>query len=165
MIRLLLLAGPLLAAAACTGGDGAYPSLAMRPVESRSFDEPSRPQPVASADPALDRMVAELETRLRQVTGGFDEAAGQAERRAAEARGRPAGSEPWLEAQTALAALDDWRSQASSLTTDVEQAAIARAATLAAPYPSLTALGDRAEAEARRQGETIARLQAMLAPA
>lgn len=166
MLRTLLAAASLVAAAGCAGPDGVYPSLAPRAVEKQGFDEPEAPAatPVV-ADPSLDRRIAELDGRLRTVASGFAGAAAEADRKAGAARGRPAGSEPWLEAQTALAALDDWRAQASALETDVEQLGIARAETLAPAYPALTTLGDRAGREATRQAETIARIQAMLAPA
>ena len=161
----LLAALPLLLACGCAARDDGYPSLAPRAVEKQGFEEPqAQPTPVA-ADPALDRQVAELTGRLDTIAKGFASAADEAERKASLARGKAAGSDPWLEAQTALAALDDWRAQASALGTDIEQIAITRAATLAPAYPALTALGDRAEAEAGRQSKTIARLQAMLAPA
>jgi hypothetical protein len=165
MIRVLLAAVPLVICAGCVT-EGTYPSLQPRAVEKQGFGEPAAPvsAPIA-ADPVLDRQIGELDARLRAIASGFAGAAGEAERRATAAKGRPAGSEPWLEAQTALAALDDWRAQASSLATDVEELAIARAARLEPPYPALTALGDRTEAEAERQAETIARIQASVAPA
>lgn len=163
MTRLL----PLLSLAALTGcaAEGTYPSLAPRAVEKQSFDEPAAAPVTVAPDPALDREVADLSARLQSVAEGFAGAARDADAKAQVARGRPAGSEPWLEAQTALAVLDDWRAQASALSTDVEQLAIARAATLAPPYPALQALAERADAEATGEAAAIARIQAMLAPA
>ena len=155
-----------LATAGCAGTNTTFPSLAPRAVEKRGLEEPAlQPAAAVAADPSLDREIGELDTRLRSIEEGFAKAAAEAERKGNAARGRATGTEPWLEAQTALAALDDWRAQASALATDVEQLAITRAAALAPAYPALTALGDRAEAEAARQAETIARIQAMLAPA
>ena len=165
MTRLLPAAALPLVLAACAGGGMAYPSLQLRAVEKRGFPEPVAPLTVAAADPALDAQLAEFGRRLDAIAKGFAEAAGAAERRATAAKGRPAGSDAWLEAQTALAALDDWRAQVSALATDIEQIEIARGAALAPPYPALTTLGERADAEAARQGAAIARLQATLAPA
>ena len=166
MIRLPFAAALLLGSAGCAGSDGVYPSLSPRAVEKRGFDEPatSAAAPVA-VDPALDRQIAELDARLRTVAEGFAKAATETDRKANAARGQAAGSGRWLDAQTALAALDDWRAQASALSTDVEQLGIARAATLAPAYPALGELADRAEVEAGRQATTIARIQALLAPA
>ena len=165
MIRRLFVALPILAATSCAPTGTTYPSLARRAVEGRGFAEPVVPVAPVMPDPALDAQMSVLAARLDSIGNDFAAAAATAQRRAAGARGKPAGSEPWLEAQTALAALDDWRAQISALATDVEQLAIARAATLAPPYPAVTALSERADAEVRRQGETIARIQAMLAPA
>ncbi len=165
MTRSAAAAALLLALAGCAADGATYPSLQPRAVEKRGFAEPLTPVTVATPDPALDRQVAELGARLNVIARGFADAAQGAERRAAAARGRAAGSDAWLDAQTALATLDDWRAQASALATDVEELAIQRGATLAPPYPTLTALSERADAEAERQGATIARLQAMLAPA
>lgn len=165
MIRTPLAAAPLLVLAGCAGEATTYPSLAPRAVEKQGFAEPETPAAAVAADPALDAQLERLTTQLDTIATGFAAAAREAERKAMAGRGKPAGSEPWLDAQTALAALDDWRAQASALATDVEQLTIARAATLAPPYPALAKLDDRVDAEVRRQTETIARLQAMLAPA
>jgi hypothetical protein len=165
MIRLLLPAALPFALAGCGGGGAAYPSLQPRPLEKRGFAEPTTPVAAAVTDPVLDAQLAGLGKRLDGIEKGFADAAAVAERRAAAASGRPAGSDAWLGAQTALASLDDWRAQASSLATDIEQITIERGATLAPPYPALTALSERANAQAERQGAAIARLQAMLAPA
>jgi hypothetical protein len=166
MLRTLLAAASLLATTGCAGSDGAYPSLAPRTIETRGFDEPTTPGPTpAVADPVLDRQIDELDGRLRTIAQGFGKAAAEATRKGLAASGRAAGSDPWLEAQTALATLDDWRAQVSALSTDIEQIAIARATTLAPTYPALTALTDQTDAEARHEGEAITRIQAMLAPA
>lgn len=160
-----LLPAALLVLAGCEPSVTAYPSLAPRAVEKQGFAEPVVPDAEVAADPALDAQLASLRMRLDGIASGFTAAAVVADRRAVAARGRPAGSEPWLDAQTALATLDDWRAQASALATDVEELAINRAATLAPPYPALGVLSERAAGEGERQGNTIARLQAMLAPA
>lgn len=153
----------LLCAAGCARDTGAFPSLAERPAERRGFAEPSAPPPeVARPDPALDARIAALTGRVRGVATGFDRDAARAETAVRATRGRPVGSEPWLEAQTALAQLDDWRAQASEIVTDVEQLTGERAATLLPPYPSLEAAQRAAEAEADRQGAAIARLSATL---
>ncbi|WP_374942287.1 hypothetical protein [Sphingomonas sp.] len=165
MTRSALAAVLMLALAGCATGEGAYPSLAPRGVEKQGFGEPDTAVAVAAPDPALDARLAPLAARLDAVAKGFASDAAAAERNAVAAKGKPAGSEAWLTAQTALASLDDWRAQTSALATDIEQIGIERGAALAPDYPALTALGARADAEAARQSGTIARLQAMLAPA
>lgn len=148
---------------ACARDTGSYPSLAPRAIEKVGFGEPAaRPAPAITADPTLDARLAELGKELDRVAAGFAGDSAAAERATTAARGQAAGSEAWLTAQTALARLDDWRAQASSLVTDLEEVATERASTLAPAYPALTALTARAQVEADRQGETIRRLQAGL---
>ncbi|MEG3165369.1 hypothetical protein U1701_12265 [Sphingomonas sp. PB2P19] len=158
---LSLLAIPL-ALAACAGDTGVYPSLAARPVEKLGFGEPEVKPVIAAADPALDVQIVQLATRLDAIATGFAKDARAAEALARAARGGAVGSDPWLTAQVALAGLDDWRAQSSALIGDIEQSATDRAAKLEPDYPALTALRDRASAEATRQGTTIARIQATL---
>lgn len=163
MIRAALIVAPALLIAGCAGQDRGYPSLAPRATERVGFDEPiARPVPAVKPDPALDARIAELDRQLAAITAGFDRDAAAATRAAATARGKAIGSEAWIAAQTALAQLDDWRAQASSLATDVEAIATERAATLVPPYPAIDALGARAEAEADRQAKAIATIQAGL---
>ncbi len=154
-LALLLLGG-------CTRDTAAYPSLAPRAVEKLGFAEPEVAVEAAKPDPALDARIATLGQSLEAIARGASADAAKAEAAAARARGKAVGSDAWLDAQTALARLDDWRAQASSLLTDVDQAASDRAAAQAPEYPALTALRDRVAAEAERQAATIDRIQATL---
>jgi hypothetical protein len=148
---------------ACSRETVVYPSLAQRSAELRGFAEPAAPAPEPiRADPALDTAIASLAGRLTTVKAGFDGDAARAERAAKAARGRAVGSEAWLTAQTALATLDDWRAQASSLASDAGALASMRATTLAAPYPALEALQATLTAEVARQDAAIDRIQATL---
>lgn len=159
----LIPAFALLLLAGCARDETTYPSLAPRAVEKLGFAEPEAPPPAAVApDPALDRTIAAKESALAAIVRGFDGDAARAERMAAAAKGRAVGSDAWLEAQTALAALDDWRAQATALVTDLDTLAADRAATLAPDYPALAGLRTRAQAEAARQSAAIARLTASL---
>ncbi len=117
---------------------------------------------VAAPDPALDTKMATFAKRLDTITAGFTRDAARTESGARAARGRAVGSDAWLDAQTALAGLDDWRAQMSALISDIEEASTDRAAKLEADYPGLIPLRDRAQAEGERQGATIGRIQAML---
>ena len=151
-----------LSLAGCTRDTTAYPSLAPRAVEKLGFAEPEVPVVEAKPDPALDARIVALGRSLDGTTTGFTADAAKAEAAGARARGKPVGSDAWLDAQTALAQLDDWRAQTSSLLTDADGLASDRAAQLLPPYPSLAALHDRIAAEAQLQGATIDRLQAAL---
>lgn len=151
-----------LSLAGCTRDTAAYPSLAPRAVEKLGFAEPEVPIVEAKADPELDAKLVELDRSLAGVSKGFATAAGKAEAAGLRARGKPVGSDAWLDAQTGLAELDDWRAQTSSLLTDVDQMSSERAAALEPAYPTLTALRERITAEGEKQGTTIGRLQAAL---
>lgn len=153
----------LLSLAACARDATEYPSLAERASEQLGFAEPAAP-PVEPerADPALDTRIAGLRTRMEAIRTGFDQDAARAEAAARAARGQAVGSDAWLDAQTALAALDDWRAQATALASDAEELGSARAATLAPDYPALTALQKVTADEAARQSAAIGRIQATL---
>ena len=162
-IALLLLPAVL---AGCTADLAGYPSLAPRPVEKTGFDEPvtAPPAPVA-VDAALDTRLADIERQRVAAAARFDAAAGRAEALADAARGSRAGSEAWLDAQTALAALDGARAEHRTALGMIEDLAAARAEALEPAYPGIeTALvaARATDAEQTRRIDTIA---GSLAPA
>ena len=151
-----------LSLAGCARDATVYPSLAPRTVEKLGFAEPEIAIVEAKPDPALDARILALGESLDRLAKGFSADAAKADTAANRARGKAVGSDPWLDAQTALAQLDDWRAQTSSLLTDVDTIASERAAALEPAYPALTPLRDRIAAETQRQTGTIDRLQSML---
>ena len=163
---LLPIAAMLVLSACARPTGGGYPSLASRPIEKTSFAEPT-PTPAAPAapDPALDAMIATTDGQLAAIAKGFAADAAKAEAAVRAAKGHAAGSDAWLDAQTALGSLDQWHAQISGLSTDTEEQAITRASTLAPPYPALDALQARIDTENTAEATTIAALQASLAPA
>lgn len=154
-----------LALAACASDGGPYPSLTPRPVEKLSFDEPSRPQPVASPDATLDAAIAARSADLVRIAAGFEAAADAAQRAIGRAAHQAVGSDAWLDAQTALAQLDDWRAQGNALTAAIEAMGSERAARLAPAYPPLDALAARAAAESERESARVEALQRQVRPA
>ena len=149
--------------AGCAQDTIAYPSLAPRATEKRGFDEPDVPAPApAVADPALDARLQPLATQLDAIAQGFARDEARAGAAAGAAGSHVVGTEGWIAAQTALAALDDWRSQASSLATDLDTLGGERAATAGTAYPPLEALRARATAEAEREATAIATTGARL---
>ena len=103
-------AAPLLAATllACllggcaTGGD--FPSLAPRPVEQLSFEEPIKVDPPVAADPALSGRAGALLGEARAGDRQFEEAYGRA-LPLVRAAG-PAGSDAWIQAQEAISRVE-----------------------------------------------------------
>ena len=164
MLRLAL---PLLAlplVSACVERDG-YPSLLPRGAEKVGFDEPAAPPPApVAADPALDARIATARQANRDALATTGAAIARAERLAAAARGKAAGSEAWLDAQVALADLDTLRSDRLATLTDLEQLAGERAAALQPDYPALDAAIDEARSAIAAQTARIAALQEQLEP-
>lgn len=158
------LALPLLIAG-CASPD-AYPSLLPRAGERVGFAEPAAPPPLAVvADPALDARIAAVAQRASDAATRFDSAASKATRTVGTARGAAAGSDAWLDAQTALAELDVLRSETLEGLTDLEQLASERALALAPDYLALESAITAAKAAAEEQAKRIAALQALLTPA
>ena len=162
LIALPLLAATLLPACAPVG-NGRYPSLLPRAIEKRSDAEPTVAPQVVTADPALDARIAALAKARDDGAAALGAAATRAERAAAAAKGAAAGSERWIDAQTALAELDGFRADASARLTDIEQLAITRGTDGLPDYPPLESARAAAQADSDAQGERIARLQSMLA--
>jgi len=160
MIRVSLLAA--LALTGCARADVNSPSLSPRPVEKLGFAEPEVTPMVARADPALDAEVARVRTRLTAAAGGFDTAAAAAARAAARAGARRTGSEAWLDAQSALAQIDDWRAQTTALVGQIDALAVARVTAGEAPYPALVEAASAARDEAERQEREATRLGALV---
>lgn len=140
-----------------------YPSLLPRANEKMTFAEPRVVAPVPVArDPALDAKLGEAAGKLDAIMRGFEADMAKARADAAAPGARTVGGDAWLDAQAALAGLDDWRSQATALASDVEALTGERLATAGTPYPALDALQARAAAEAERQSQAIAALSAAL---
>jgi hypothetical protein len=159
-LPLLALALPL---AGCIQANDKYPSLLPRAIETQDTAEPERPAPVAAADPALDKQVADLSAALDSGQKAFAAAAQDTEAKIAVARGLPEGSGPWLDAQVALGALDAVHSQTSDTLQTLESLAIERGRAGQPPYPALQAAIERATALSADQVKRIKGLEAALA--
>jgi hypothetical protein len=162
-MRFVLLACGVLLLVGCARDEAAFPSLSPRGAEGRNFAEPAVAPPSAPVpDPELDARIAGWSRQLDTIATGFDRDAAQAAAAAAASGARSVGSEAWLTAQSALAALDDWRGQASGLAAEVDDAARERAAAVGTPYPTLEALQERAEREVARIADSAAAIAASL---
>jgi len=149
MRRSLLLC---LALAGCVDKTTRYPSLLPRPIEKTSLAEPAAaPAPPLAADPALDARIAASTRNAADAEATFAKAADDAEAKVALARGTAEGSDAWLTAQVALAALDVARQPFVGLQADLEQLAVERATRGQPPYPAL----EKAAADARAQVERV----------
>lgn len=159
---LILSALPLLALAACTTSDKQYPSLLPRPIETQSMAEPASADPVAKPDATLDSKIAEIVATLNRSAGDFTASAQKAEAAVAVARGMAQGTDPWLNAQTALAELGSKRAPLLAAQSELDELAIERGKAGQPPYPSLDAAVARADTLANAQAARIASLEAAL---
>ncbi|UZK66862.1 hypothetical protein [Sphingomonas sp. M1-B02] len=152
----------LISLAGCAQGTDRYPSLLPRPIETQSLSEPDVPTPVATADAALDRQLAEITASLQAANARFTSAARDAEAKIAVARGVPEGSEAWLDAQMALSTLDVLRAPISTIAADLEALAIERGRLGQPAYPAIDAAIAEAAAATKAQGARVTSLEAAL---
>ncbi|MFM9828916.1 MAG: hypothetical protein ACKVOB_09265 [Sphingomonas sp.] len=153
----LLLAG-------CAGGNAGYPSLLPRPIETRNEAESSPPPAAAEQDPALDGAIAAVERQLADVAVRFVQEQGRVAPAVTRAQGASTGSDAWLEAQSAVAALSGLRARTQASLADAEQLAVARADGRGQPYQPLEALLTTATRQAEAQGKAVDAMAAELAP-
>jgi len=158
----LFLATLPLALSACADASHSYPSLLPRPIETRDTAEVVHVAPPVVADPVLDATIAGLTKTLAQVAGNWTQPARSTAIKVAAARGQPIGSDAWLDAQTALAELDQLRAQTLAALGTAEETAIARAGDGQQPYPALETLRVRASAQLDAETKEIAERQALL---
>jgi hypothetical protein len=124
----------LLVLSGCAQQDGAFPSLAPRPIESRSAD-PVAPTPVPAdtgADPALAATLARLASDLAAAERGFADALPAATRAVGAASGAAVGSEPWVAAQQMVTVLEAAHGPAVSALAEIDSLYVARIEAIAA---------------------------------
>jgi hypothetical protein len=148
---------------ACATDTAAYPSLASRAVEKRSWDEPRPPAVTPNPpDPALAARIGEQTGALAAISTAFDEQAARATALATAARGDAVGGERWIAAQTALADLDAQRARTLDVVGALDQLALDRASAGSGDDPGLQAASSAADAQLARETNRIVELQALL---
>lgn len=97
--------------AGCAGsGNGDYPSLAKRPVESRGAGAATAPAVESNADdPAVVEEVEGLMQKARAGAAAFDAGVGGTRERVNAAAGSAVSSEAWVSAQLAISTLESQR--------------------------------------------------------
>lgn len=165
MIRPVMLVLSLIALAGCAKDtSGKYPSLALRPIESRTDElpDPDATPAAVAADPALDAQVATTTGALDRNAADFAAAATRAEAAAKTSGARTQGSDAWLAAQGSLADLEALHGDLLGLAGDLDRSATDRAQAGGMPYPALDAVQAKAQTEADRQAARIAAIKASL---
>lgn len=96
--------------AGCASGNGSYPSLAKRPIESAHSGATAVPAPLAVAeDSALAREIGGLLDKARAGAAAFDAHVVDAQARVRAAAGSGISSEAWVNAQQAISSLESDR--------------------------------------------------------
>jgi hypothetical protein len=113
----------ILIAGCARGGD--FPSLAPRPVERLSMEEPIRVDPPVAPDPALRDRVAGLVARARAGNSAFERAYARAAPLARSSG--PANSDRWVQAQEAISRAEVARSETTAALADLDRLAVERA--------------------------------------
>lgn len=151
-----------LSAAGCVQSTDKYPSLALRPIETRSDEEVVTPMPVATPDAALDAQIAAMAARLAQIDRDFVAGATRADT-AARAKGAlTTGSDQWLAAQVSLADIDGLRGDTLGMINDLERMVTDRGVAGQPPYPALNTLHLGAQDQLRGEIAKIAAIKALL---
>ena len=151
-----------LSAAGCAQSTDRYPSLALRPIETRSDAEVVTPVAAATPDVALDAQIATMSANLAKLDADFTASAAKADT-AAKARGALAtGSDQWLTAQSSVATLEGLRGDTLGTVSDLERMVTDRGAGGQPPYPALDALRAKAQDMLDREITRIAAIKARL---
>lgn len=152
----------VLPATGCAETNDKYPSLALRPIETRSDAETVTPMPEATPDAALDAQLTAMTAKLAQLDTDFTATAAKADA-AAKARGAQAtGSDQWLAAQGSLAELEGLRGDALGMIADIEKMVTDRGEAGQPFYPALDSLRAKAQDQLDRETATIAAIKASL---
>ena len=154
-----LLLGLLLAG--CASG-GTFPSLAPRPVEQLSMEEPIRVDPPVAADPAFRDRVSGLLGRARAGDAAFERAFARAASLAGAAGA--ANSDSWIQAQEALSRAEVARTETTAALADLDRLAVERAdvPTNDSDHQALIEAHQAAQALANDQHRRLENLRARL---
>lgn len=120
---LVLAALPALLAGCITHGP--WPSLAQRPDEQLTIDEPVREAPRIADDSALRVRINNLVSEARAGNAAFDRDYEAAARAAARAGAE--GSDSWMAAQQAISRVEAARGRSSSAAAELHELAVSRA--------------------------------------
>jgi hypothetical protein len=147
----------------CLEATDKYPSLAQRPIETRSDAEPeAAPAAAPAPDAALDAKVAGYDATIAKNASDFTAAAARADTAAKAPGAQAVGSDTWVGAQAALAEIESLRGDMLGTLTDLEKLATDRGEASVAPYPALDAARARAQTQLDLELTKIASIKALL---
>ena len=157
LFRVLVLPATALLAGCITHGP--WPSLAPRPDEGLTIEEPVREPPQIADDSALrvriNNLVAEARAGNAAFERDYDDAARTAARAGAE------GSDSWMAAQQAFSRVEAARGRTGDAVAELHQLAVSRAGQPISPgdQAALEAAIDQADAVAAAQQARVNRIR------
>lgn len=153
---LALAAAPLLSGCIT---HGPWPSLAPRPDERLTIDEPVRTEPVVADDSALRVRINTLLAEARSGDAAFERDYDAAAR--AMARAGAEGSDSWMNAQQALSRVESAGGRASDAAAELHQLAVTRAGQPISPsdQAALEAAIDQADGLVAAQQARLGRIR------
>lgn len=153
-LAVLGLAGSLWA---CAGGDGRYPSLALRSFETDVAAAPGTPEPAPIRTPEQDAALAALTSRADAAHAAFVSQQARTAPLARAARGQPVTSDARAVALVAMADLASKRGATSAVLADLDAVAVGDATRLASD-PAVEAARTRIAALLASEDAGIAQL-------
>ena len=155
--RVLAIAAAVLLAGCTT--EGPFPSLALRPDERLTIDEPVREAPQIADDSALRVRINALLAEARVGNAEFERDYGAAAQAASRAGAQ--GSDSWMSAQQAISRVEAARGRSSSAAAELHQLAVTRAdqPTSPADQAALEAAIDQADGVVAAQQARLNRIR------
>jgi len=147
-------------AAACTPSTGAFPDLAVRPIESRGEAVVAPPASTAMPDPAMAATAEALSVESAGYAATFDEKLAKVQSQARAAG--PEGSESWIAAQLGLTDLDRLRARTVSDLAECDRMLIAEYAANRPVTQETAAVATQLQARADAQARAIDGVKALL---
>lgn len=148
-------------AAACSPTTGAFPGLAVRPIESRSDAVVVAPPSTAAADAKVAARAMAIAAESAEAGNAFNAALSVAQSRAASAGA--AGSESWIAAQLALTKLDQARARTVGGLAEIDRVLIAEYAANRPVASETAAIAIELQVRAEEQARAIEAIKATLA--
>lgn len=155
--RVLAIAAAVLLSGCITHGP--WPSLAQRPDERLTIDEPVREAPQIADDSALRVRINALLAEARAGNAEFERDYGAAAQAASRAGAQ--GSDSWMAAQQAISRVEAARGRSSSAAAELHELATARASqpTSASDQAALEAAIDQADGVVAAQQARLSRIR------
>lgn len=160
-MRILSALPLILVTAACTPATGTFPTLGVRPIESRSDAVEAPTAPTAVPNPVMAATAEALSVESTASARTFDEKLTRVQSLARAAGAE--GSESWIAAQLGLTELDQARARTVSDLAEFDRMLVAEYSANRPVAPETAAVATELQARADAQAQAIDGVKALLA--